>query len=245
METMSDACGEWRIALGAYVVGALEAEERDAVEDHLAGCAGCREELTMLATVPAALSRLRGSPGFNAESVLATEERSASARPMGGAVTRPGGAKVRPSLLERTVAELARRRRSRLLRWRLALGSAAVMVGALGTTVGILAVNQAPTTVVAARMSGADSSTGVSADAALVAEDWGTSIQLDIKGVTPGDQCELVAVTSNGSQQVAGTWRVGYTGAVTLDGATGLSPRQISELRVVTTSGVELVDLAA
>jgi len=45
---MNDGCGERRIALGAYALGALEPEERAAIETHLAGCAGCREELAGL-----------------------------------------------------------------------------------------------------------------------------------------------------------------------------------------------------
>jgi hypothetical protein len=52
-----------------------------------------------------------------------------------------------------------------------------------------------------------------------------------------------VAVGPDGSQQVAGTWTVGYTGGVEIDGATGISANQLSSLEIVTLSGSELVSL--
>ena len=125
------------------------------------------------------------------------------------------------------------------------MGAAAVV--ALAAAVGVLVVTRpapaAPAVAAVAHLSGADQSTGVRASAELYAEAWGTSIHLDVSGVTPGDQCELVAIGQDGSQQVAGTWKVGYTGGVEIDGATGISPGQFSSLQIVTTSGSELVAL--
>ena len=51
---MSHGCVDWRGDLGAYVVGALEEDERAAMRRHLAACPGCRadyEEL-LLAGLP-------------------------------------------------------------------------------------------------------------------------------------------------------------------------------------------------
>ena len=45
---MNEGCRERRIALGAYVLGALEPAEGAEIEAHLADCAGCREELAGL-----------------------------------------------------------------------------------------------------------------------------------------------------------------------------------------------------
>jgi len=225
---MNDACGERRIALGAYAVGALEAAERDQVEDHLAQCAGCREELSALVQLTPVLGRL-------------TPEEAAAARP-------PLAAGSRGSLVERTLAELARHRRSSRRRWRVAMAGGVAAVAALGVAVAVLVVTRpavAPVAVAAARLSGSDATTGVSASAELYVESWGTWIHLDVSGVEPGDQCELVAVGRDGSEQVAGTWRVGYTGGVDLNGSTGIGASQITSLKVVTTSGSDLVDLQA
>jgi hypothetical protein len=225
---MNDSCGERRIALGAYVVGALDPGERAEIEQHLDGCPDCREELTQLAALTGQLGRL--------------SEAAAVAAGRANVPVPPA-----PGLLERTLAELARRRRSGRLRWRVAMAGGGVAVVALGVAVGVLVVTRptpaAPATVAAARFSGSDPSTGVHASAALYAEPWGTSIHLDISGVTPGDQCELVAVARDGSEQVAGTWTVGYTGGVDLDGSTGISSGQVSSLQIVTSSGTELLDL--
>jgi anti-sigma factor RsiW len=55
------------MSLGAYVLGALEREERAALEAHLEVCATCRLELDRLAPLPELLSRLSADePGGSA-----------------------------------------------------------------------------------------------------------------------------------------------------------------------------------
>ena len=49
---------ELRLLLGAHVLGGLDAGDRAAVEEHLAGCASCREEVVRLAPLPGLLRRL-------------------------------------------------------------------------------------------------------------------------------------------------------------------------------------------
>lgn len=56
---MSSDCAAPRIALGAYVLGALEPADRAAVANHLGGCAECRAELAGLAGLPGLLARLQ------------------------------------------------------------------------------------------------------------------------------------------------------------------------------------------
>ncbi|MCM3884277.1 anti-sigma factor [Frankia sp. R82] len=56
---MTSDCMAPRIALGAYVLGALEPADRAAVANHLAGCADCRAELASLAGLPGLLGRLQ------------------------------------------------------------------------------------------------------------------------------------------------------------------------------------------
>jgi len=41
---MSQGCAEWRGDLGAYVIGALDREERAAMRRHLAACRACRDD---------------------------------------------------------------------------------------------------------------------------------------------------------------------------------------------------------
>jgi anti-sigma factor RsiW len=56
--TDTRACGEIRLELGVYVLGAIEATDRSAVDAHLARCADCRDELAELAGLPRLLSRV-------------------------------------------------------------------------------------------------------------------------------------------------------------------------------------------
>ena len=41
---MSQGCARWRGDLGAYVIGALEREERAAMRQHLGACPACRAD---------------------------------------------------------------------------------------------------------------------------------------------------------------------------------------------------------
>lgn len=50
-------CDDKRIALGSYALGGLEPDEAAAVERHLAGCAGCRDDYARMAVLPAMLDR--------------------------------------------------------------------------------------------------------------------------------------------------------------------------------------------
>jgi hypothetical protein len=51
-------CADTRQALGIYVLGAIDPDERALVDAHVAACRECREELAGLAGLPALLSRV-------------------------------------------------------------------------------------------------------------------------------------------------------------------------------------------
>jgi anti-sigma factor RsiW len=48
---MGQACGRWRDDLGAYILGALDGEERAAMRGHLVDCAACRADYEYLLPV--------------------------------------------------------------------------------------------------------------------------------------------------------------------------------------------------
>lgn len=56
---MSQGCARWRLDLGAHVVGALDAEEREAMTRHLADCPACRAEYEDLLPVGDWLARTK------------------------------------------------------------------------------------------------------------------------------------------------------------------------------------------
>src|SRR5579859_8242284 len=63
-------CREIRQALGVYVLGAIDPAERTRVDEHLATCHECREELASLAGLPAMLRKV---PVVEAERLAAAE----------------------------------------------------------------------------------------------------------------------------------------------------------------------------
>ena len=64
-------CREIKQALGVYVLGAIDPAERAQVDEHLATCPECREELASLAGLPAMLRKV---PVVEAERLAAAEQ---------------------------------------------------------------------------------------------------------------------------------------------------------------------------
>ena len=62
--TQTIECPEARIALGVYVLGAIDPADRAVVDAHLTTCRDCRDELAGLAGLPALLSRVSAEEAF-------------------------------------------------------------------------------------------------------------------------------------------------------------------------------------
>jgi anti-sigma-K factor RskA len=201
-------CAEARLALGAYVLGALDPHERSAVELHVDGCSACRNELAELAALPGLLGRL-------------TE-----------AEVEAGPPSLDPRLLDRLLAEVrAQRRRAR---WRVAaVAAAAAAVAAGGTAAGLAATH----TGGASGRSITVHSASVSAAFHLTPKKWGTAIRLDLTGVPAGTHCWLVAASRNGQRDVAGAWEATYRGSADVDLATAIPMAQLTDLQVVADGG--------
>ncbi|GIH65438.1 anti-sigma factor family protein [Microbispora siamensis] len=136
-------CEEVRISLGAYVLGALDAEETAEVEAHLETCAACRAELTELSGLPPLLARVSAEdieraaapPRAVLDGVFADVFASVAADVPANAPEGPGSAAVAPP----GVSSPRRGRRSRVL---LAL-AASVVVAAAGGTAWVSAAQKA------------------------------------------------------------------------------------------------------
>jgi hypothetical protein len=215
-------------ALGAYVLGALEREERAGLEAHLETCEVCREELDRLAPLPGLLSRLT----LDEAEVLATAGPESSAEPLAGAPRPEPAYSAAP--LERALFEVAReRRRSRLMR-AVAAAAALVLAAAVVTGGQLLGGGDggggpAPLTAAAS-----DLRTGVHGAAELTPEPWGTRVELRLAGVRPGQRCRLVARSAGGRSEVASTWRAGYLGTAEVPGAVAIPAERLTSLDVVT-----------
>jgi Putative zinc-finger len=249
------------VALGAYVLGALERDERAELEAHLETCDICRKELDRLAPLPGLLSRLTVEEAEVLESAdagllepadPALPDRALDApvlvdpalapRDPAAPEIAPAAAAASSAPLERALFEVAReRRRSRGAR-AVALVAAAVLAACAVAGGLLLGGNDgdapAPTPLTA---SASDLRTGVHGSAELTREPWGTRVDLRLAGVRPGERCRLVARAAGGRAEVAANWRVGYLGTAEVPGAVAIPADRVVSLDVVTSDDRLLV----
>ncbi len=194
---MSDPgqCGQVRSALGVYLLGAIGPAERVALDRHLAGCTGCREELAGLASLVGRLGTVS-----SADAIMLTADLPAAPGRPGTAV---GGTRT---LLRRA----ARLRRHRM--WRRAVTVAAVVALAAGAAAaGLPALFPARPTAVVTWPETVRGSNPVSGAGAIVryrGRPWGVQMVVQISRIPAGTVCELRVVTEGGQQATAASWTV-------------------------------------
>jgi hypothetical protein len=204
------SCREIRHSLGVYVLGAIDPAERAEVDEHLATCADCREELASLAGLPALLHRV---PTAEAERLAVADQ----ADPADPATDETAADEMLPSLLART----ARARRVR--RWRELAAAAAVAVLALGAGAAGASVLGSSTpgsgSHVAASaehtwhtVSAMDEQTGATLTVRYANMPWGTVLNARVSGIPAGTDCQFVVTDTHGRHFVVGGWRVNYRG---------------------------------
>jgi Putative zinc-finger len=197
--TSTAGCRGIRQSLGVYVLGAIDPAERAQVDEHLAACLDCREELAALAGLPALLRRI---PLAEAERLAEPESYAADA----------------PSeeLLHSLLARTTQVRRAR--RWRgLTAAAAAVVVALGGGAVAMNALQPAASPPAAAKVhwhtvAHTDAVTGAWMTVRYTPRPWGTLLNVQVKGIPRGTNCTLEVVNAAGQRLTVGDWRVNYTG---------------------------------
>ena len=189
--TMSGrSCRQIRQLLGVYVVGAIDPAERADVDEHLAECPSCRDELAGLAGLPAMLSR-----------VPAADVERLSLAPTGLPEMTEPSAELLNSLLRRVSAT----HRTRM--WRsVAAVAAAAVIAAGGAVAATDLARPAQTGWEVAR--GASVSTHVAALVDYAPTAFGTVMRVRVSGIKPGTTCQFWVIGKNGKTQ-AGSWTVG------------------------------------
>ncbi len=184
-------CREFRHLLGVYVVGAIDPADRALVDDHLADCQACRDELAGLAGLPAMLSRV---PGPDVERLaLGSGALDEDAPPPG-------------DLLNSLLRKVSLRRRSRLWRGAITVAAAAAIAAAGGTAAVTLAMRGGPAHTEVA--SATSNRTGVAAVVDYAPTPWGgTTMRVQVTGIPTGDRCQFWAVGSTG-KTYAGAWTI-------------------------------------
>jgi anti-sigma factor RsiW len=211
-------CPDATISLGAYVVGALDHNERADLEVHLARCPMCRDELAELAPLPGLLSRL------TVDEVLAGPPTLESADADG-------------AMLDRLLATAGRERhRASRTRW---LAAAAAVVVLAGASTGAIVATGGHGTHWQQTVSGAAGP--VHLQVKLVDQANGTKLDMTMSGVARGERCSLVVVGGDGRKETAGWWDATYAGTAHITGTTSISRHDLTQLRVVTDAGKTLV----
>lgn len=211
---MTLGCADATVALGAYVVGALDHNERVDLEAHLARCPACRDELASLAPLPGLLSRL-------------TLEEALSGPPP-----------IDDAMLERLLVTASRERRhATQRRWLSVAAAVAVLAGGTGAGAAIWQSTHA-THWQQVQASGAG---GVRMRVDLEPASTGTTLALWLSGVPADERCRLVAVSDTGVRDVAGSWVATYSGTAVIKGTTSIPRGHLRELRIETYDGKTLV----
>jgi hypothetical protein len=200
------SCREIRHSLGVYVLGAIEPSDRAQVDEHLATCADCREELASLAGLPALLRRVP----------TAEAERLAVAGQADSATDETPPDQLLPALVARTTQ--ARRVR----RWRELAAAAAVAVLALGAgAAGASLLGSGPAAPPAAHgqashtwhtVSAVDGRTGATLTVKYASVHWGTLMTAQVSGIPAGTVCQFQVTDARGHHIMVGGWRVEYQG---------------------------------
>jgi predicted anti-sigma-YlaC factor YlaD len=203
------------MSLGIYVLGAVDAAERRRVEGHLSGCPACRSELRRLAPLPGLLADVP-------EAMLAT------ARPPDREARQPA------------------RAGGRWRRMATVTGVAACIAAVAGTAGGFWLASgdgggQQRDTLT---LTGTNPATHVSATADLTATSWGTSIQLQVRGLPVNVQCRLVVRSRAGQAETTGAWDAWQDGPVSVPASASWRPSDIASLQVMTAAG-NLVTMTA
>jgi anti-sigma-K factor RskA len=184
------ACRDIRQLLGVYVVGAIDPAERAQVDEHLADCQSCRDELAGLAGLPAMLSRVPAAD---------VEQLSLPLLHLAEAVEPPD------ELLNSLLGKVSAKRKSRMWRNVAAVAAAAVIAAAGATAVTQLT---RPATSGAVAEQGSANAGDVSAVVDYAPVGWGTAMRVQVSGIKPGTVCQFWVVGRNGTSQYAGTWTV-------------------------------------
>jgi len=225
--------------VGAYALGALDAEESAAFEAHLAECDACAAELEQFLGLSRLLSRV------NLHDITPPTEASSSPA-VDGLLTKVSAAR--------------RRSRGRQMFALAASGAVIVAAGAIGYTTWSASDSSDPlngghTPAVALLLSGqqlnavTDPVTHVRARIATEPRAWGTHAALELSTIKGPLTCKLVAIPKSGAAETMFTWRIPQAGygvpgqpkPFTMHGATSYDLKDIKEFQVVTTDGKQVI----
>jgi hypothetical protein len=200
-----------QLAMGA--LGRLREDERTELDRHLRTCGKCRAMSAELRSTVDAL-------GFWHEGRMPGPRTAVPGRRGGAAEAEPG-------------VDSGRTERRRKIRTTAIAGaSMAAAVVAAVSVAGAMHSPQAPSRTVA--LHGAP---GVTAEAALVDESWGTALTIREQGLMPGQTITVSMANSTGRWWTAGSYRTTSAASVEARMACAAAFASIDQIRVTDSSG--------
>ena len=224
------SCEQVRELAPELTIGIADGQQRDAALRHAATCPDCRQLVAELSLVVDDLLLLAPSheppTGFAARTV-ASISPPAAAIPQGMRDPAPSPAR-RARQPRRALARAGTRSR-----WAAAAAclAAASVGGGLWLSSGA-GGPQAGT----ATLTGTNPATHVSATAILAATSWGTSIQLQVRGLPENVECRLVVRSRGGGTEVSGAWDAWQGGPVSIPASASWLLSDIASLQVTTST---------
>ena len=237
---MSEPVDPFRDWDAAYVLGALDADDRRAFERHLSVCPACAAAVTELAGIPGILGKIDADAAVGlsrSEATTATTTAATTAHTAQAAQL--GDSRHLPDLVQR-LARTARRRQRRNRRW-LAAGSiaaaAALIVAGIVTGTAIH-----PTGDAAGTSSGTSVAmsqiqpNALTADLRVTGKPWGTRFDWScVYGSSwlagrASQSYDLVVTDASGAQTTIATWNAAGPKAVGLTASSGIP---LTDIRTV------------
>lgn len=223
---MTDDHREVREALGAWVLGSLDGDERRRVEAHVASCPDCADEVRALSSMPGLLNRL-------------TEEEV-----VGGLLV------PSPGLRDRLLAEVAATEltlRTQVRRWRRAAAAAASVAAVAAVAAIVAVVGPGPDDtpdfdrVVAPAAAVAPAAEETAGEAAALAWEWGTTVEIELTALPARETYHLWAVADDGRDEQAGTWGATTSRNAIVRGASSIQRDALDRVEVRDDAGEVLV----
>lgn len=228
-------------AIGVYVLGALDPDERVELERHIQDCAQCQEAIEQFAHLPGVLHSL------TLEDIVAMRLDD---DPDPDVNWQPSSiSSVRTSLPKTPNAgpgESSIRRRRRTPKRTLLAAAAAIVLLVTGGLIGRQISNDpAPPSQAEGGVtwSATDGIGGIDTQVRLSSRSWGTDIQVHLNDLVPGERCMLVVHTRSGQSETTGWWTTTTIREADVPASSSFALADIARVDVVTADQTVLASL--
>ena len=225
------------VDMAGYLMEMLTPEEKQRADEHLAGCAECRDEIESLQEWSSALrdipeEMLLDGPPDDADLVLQRTLRQVRQEDSGGRLRRL-------AVLTTAAAAIVA----------VAVGGGVILgrgTAPAGPTPQAQASSSSTVTPGMQVVAAADPATGARINATITPAMGWVRLSATVGGIPAGEKCRLEVVGTDGSAVLAGSWLVspaGEANGTTLNGSALIDPSQVSAVRVVNTAGKQFVSV--